>query len=85
MGRLPRAIDGGLIYHALNRGNNRADVFIDDEDREAFLAAQALIQARYPFKLLGYCLMNDHFYRAGTCNAVTALGHAMQGVTMLSI
>jgi putative transposase len=60
MGRLPRAIDDGLIYHALNRGNNRADVFIDDEDREAFLAAVALTQARYPFKLLGYCLMNDH-------------------------
>ena len=30
MGRLPRAIDDGLVYHALNRGNNRADVFGDD-------------------------------------------------------
>jgi hypothetical protein len=29
MGRLPRAIDGGLIYRALDRGNNRADVFAE--------------------------------------------------------
>ena len=50
MGRLPRAIDDGLIDHALNRGNNRADVFIDDEDREAFLAALALTTAKYPFQ-----------------------------------
>jgi hypothetical protein len=35
MGRLPRAVDG-LIYHALNRGNNRDDVFTDDGDREAW-------------------------------------------------
>ena len=31
MGRLPRTIEDGLVYHALNRGNNRADVFGDDD------------------------------------------------------
>jgi putative transposase len=62
MGRLPRAIDEGLIYHALNRGNNRADVFIGDGDREAFLEALKQTQVRYPFKLLGYCLMTNHFH-----------------------
>ena len=28
--RLPPTIDVGLVYHALNRGNNREDVFGDD-------------------------------------------------------
>ena len=38
MGRLPRPIEDNLVYHALNRGNNRADIFGDPEDRVAFLA-----------------------------------------------
>jgi putative transposase len=41
MGRLPRAIDDGLVYHAFNRGNNRGDVFADDADHVAFLQAIA--------------------------------------------
>ena len=39
MGRLPRAIGEGLIYHALNRGNNRTDVFTEEGDYLAFLYA----------------------------------------------
>src|SRR5438552_2356843 len=41
MARLPRTIDDGLVYHALNRGNNRGEVFADDADRVAFLQALA--------------------------------------------
>jgi putative transposase len=62
MGRLPRAIDDGLVYHAVNRGNNRADVFADDADRIAFLESLARTKARYPFRLFGYCLMTNHFH-----------------------
>jgi REP-associated tyrosine transposase len=62
MGRLPRAVDDGLIYHALNRGNNRDDVFTDDGDREAFLEALGRTRSRYAFRLLGYCLMSNHFH-----------------------
>jgi putative transposase len=62
MGRLPRIIDDGLTYHALNRGNNRADVFADDSDRLAFLDAIARTKERYPFRLLGYCLLTNHFH-----------------------
>jgi putative transposase len=62
MGRLQRAIDDGLVYHALNRGNNRGDVFAGDDDREAFLAALGRSKDRYPFRLFGYCLMSNHFH-----------------------
>jgi len=62
MGRLPRLIDDGLVYHALNRGNNRGDVFADDADRVAFLQALARTKDRYPFRLFGYCLMTNHFH-----------------------
>jgi hypothetical protein len=51
MGRLPGAIDDGLVYHALNRGNNRADVYGDDADRLAFPDALAKSRERHPFQL----------------------------------
>jgi putative transposase len=60
--RLPRLADEGLVYHALNRGNNRADVFSGWDDHEAFLEALAKAQQRYPFRLYGYCLMTNHFH-----------------------
>jgi putative transposase len=62
MGRLPRAIGDGLVYHAFNRGNNRGDVFADDADHVAFLQAIADANERYPFRLFGYCLMTNHFH-----------------------
>jgi putative transposase len=62
MGRLPRVVDHGLVYHAINRGNNRAAVFADDEDHLAFLESVAATRDRYPFRLFGYCLMTNHFH-----------------------
>ena len=37
MGRLPRPTGDDLIYHAINRGNNRADVLGPDGERDMFL------------------------------------------------
>jgi hypothetical protein len=39
MPRPLRPIDDGLIYHVINRGNNRQDVFHKPADFQAFLAA----------------------------------------------
>ena len=36
MGRAPRADEAGGIYHALNRGNGRHDIFLKEADFEAF-------------------------------------------------
>src|SRR5262249_58750238 len=62
MGRLPRAIDDGLVYHAMNLGNNRAEVFADDGDHEAFLESLRVAKERYRFALYGDCLMTNHFH-----------------------
>ena len=61
-GRLPRPTGDDLIYHAINRGNNRADVLGPDGERDMFLGDLACIKARYPFALFGYCLMSNHFH-----------------------
>ena len=52
MGRLPRPTGDDLIYHAINRGNNRADVLGPDGERDMFLGDLARTKARYPFALL---------------------------------
>src|SRR5271166_2272215 len=62
MGRQPRPIADGLLYHALNRGNNRGPVFFAEDDYRTFLKALAQTQGRYPFRLYGYCLMTNHFH-----------------------
>ena len=62
MPRPLRPIDDGLIYHVINRGNNRQDVFRRPRDFEAFLAALAGLKERKPFELYGYCLLNNHFH-----------------------
>ena len=36
MPRAPRADEAGGLYHALNRGNLRADIFRKEEDFAAF-------------------------------------------------
>jgi putative transposase len=62
MPRIPRGQFGGHVYHVLNRGNGGAAVFHKDGDYRAFLALLADAKARYPVKILGFCLMPNHFH-----------------------
>jgi putative transposase len=82
MGRLPRTIDDGLVYHVLNRGNNRADVFGDDADRAAFLGALANTKDRYPFRLFGYCLMTNHFHLLIRPESGQSISRILQSLTV---
>jgi putative transposase len=82
MGRLPRAVDKGLVYHAFNRGNNRADVFVEEGDHLAFLEALARTQDRYQFKLFGYCLMPNHFHLLLQPGAGQSISRILQSLTV---
>ena len=62
MPRPLRPIDDHLVYHVINRGNNRAPVFHDDEDYAAFLRAIGDLKQRRPFAFYGYCLMPNHVH-----------------------
>jgi hypothetical protein len=59
--RQPRSVADGPVYHALNRGKNRAGVFFLAADYQAILRALGLTQSRYPFQLFGFCLMGNRF------------------------
>ncbi len=62
MPRIARATAGGLCYHILNRGNGRARVFHKKEDYQAFIDLIAAASLRLPMRVLGYCLMPNHFH-----------------------
>ena len=62
MGRAPRAAEGGLIYHTLNRANARLTLFEEPGDYEAFLRVLAEAVARHAVRLFAYCVMPNHFH-----------------------
>jgi len=62
MPRPLRPIAEGLVYHVINRGNNRQPVFASDGDFHAFLKAIADLKQRKAFDLYGYCLMTNHIH-----------------------
>ncbi len=62
MPRTARASIGGYCYHALNRGNERAQVFHDADDYHGFVRLLRQACARVPMRLVGYCLMPNHFH-----------------------
>jgi putative transposase len=62
MGRPPRAAEGGLIYHTLNRANAGLTIFEGGDDYGAFLRVLAEALARHRVGLLAYCVMPNHFH-----------------------
>ena len=52
----------GAIYHVLNRGDQREDIFKSDADRELFLSTLADACAKTSWQIHAYCLMRNHFH-----------------------
>lgn len=64
MARQPRVYFPGAIYHAMARGVDGRDIFIDDIDRAAFLATMRRIERETSARVIAYCLMGNHFHLA---------------------
>ncbi|MFN0126367.1 MAG: transposase [Verrucomicrobiales bacterium] len=62
MPRRARAIEGGLVYHVLNRSNARATLFRKAADYEAFLQVLDEAQRRLPLRILAYCVLSNHWH-----------------------
>jgi putative transposase len=62
MPRIARVSAGGVIYHVLNRGNNRQRLFHKAGDGRAFLDILADVKRAVPMRVLGYCLMPNHWH-----------------------
>ena len=77
-----RAIEAGMIYHVLNRGNGRMRLFRKDGDFHAFERVLAEGLQRYPVDLLTYCLMGSHWHLLGRAVCPMPAGQAIHTLRM---
>ena len=62
---MPRAMRveyPGAIYHVMDRGDRREDIFVDDVDRQDFLKTLAEAGQKTGWQIHAYCLMRNHFH-----------------------
>ncbi|MHB8789155.1 MAG: transposase [Desulfobulbaceae bacterium] len=52
----------GAVYHVTSRGNARADIFLTDSDRQAFLDVLAGVIEKYNWLCHAYCLLGNHYH-----------------------
>lgn len=62
MPRIARGLADGFIYHVLNRGNGKQEVFHKNQDYKAFVELMEEAKSRYSIKIFAYCLMPNHFH-----------------------
>jgi putative transposase len=62
MPRRARSIQGGLVYHVLNRANGRLALFRKPADYTAFERVLEQAAAREPLRILAYCVMPNHWH-----------------------
>lgn len=54
-------LSGGL-YHVTSRGDRREDIYVDDADREYWLALLGHACERFNWVCHAYCMMGNHYH-----------------------
>src|SRR5216110_724056 len=62
MARQLRNLADHAVYHVLNRGNGRMRIFQKAGDFEAFIKLLEEGRKRVGMRILGYCLMDNHWH-----------------------
>src|SRR3989338_2296378 len=82
MVRPVRIYSPGLIYHVLNRGNNRQIVFAEDDDYRHYLEILTRYKKKLEFKIFAYCLMTNHVHIIMQVSEKASISKIMQTVTV---
>lgn len=62
MPRMIRLVSPGAITHVMARGIDGKNIFIDDEDREAFLSRLTILVRVCGYRCFAWCLMDNHYH-----------------------
>lgn len=62
MPRGPRLAFQNAFYHVFNRGINKQEIFISENDYQYFLFKLHKQKEKYDFSVYAYCLMPNHFH-----------------------
>ncbi|MBE7546924.1 MAG: transposase [Planctomycetia bacterium] len=52
----------GTYYHILSRGNERRNIFHDNDDRISFLDILVNMSERFEVEVYAYVLMDNHYH-----------------------
>ena len=77
MPRNARIVVPDIPYHITQRGVNRQDVFLTDEERRLYLSLLRRFADTQGLQVLGYCLMTNHVHLAGVPRREPALARAI--------
>ena len=77
MARMARVVAAGVPHHITQRGNNRQDVFLLDDDRRFYLETLRERSQRHGVTLLGYCLMANHVHLVAIPERPDSLARAL--------
>jgi putative transposase len=78
MARRTRMAIPGYPYHVIQRGNNRSDIFWDDEDRETYLEKLKTYAEANECEIHAYVLMTNHVHLLVTPRQDDGLSRMMQ-------
>ena len=62
MPRKPREYGISNVYHIVLRGNDRQDIFYDEQDRYIFLDRLKENKQKFDYSIYAYCLMDNHVH-----------------------
>lgn len=80
MARQPRLAAAGHVHHVLQRGHNEQAVFLDDEDRGAFVALLRHAASAEQVAVHGYVLLDNEVQLLVTPPGARSLSRLMQAV-----
>ena len=62
MSKYIREFSNSKIYHIIIKGIDESTIFYDYEDRNVFLNKLIVTKKKFKYKILAYCLMNNHVH-----------------------
>ena len=77
MARKARLVAPGIPHHVTQRGNNRQNVFLSDDDRRFYLDTLRGKCAVHGVSLLGYCLLSNHVHLIAVPQRPDSLAQAL--------
>lgn len=77
MPRVARIVIENVPHHVTQRGNNRQDVFLADEDRRVYLSLLKDRAEACGLEVLAYCLMTNHVHLVVVPRSAEALARAV--------
>jgi len=82
MPRIARIVGIGYPHHIIQRGNNRQDIFFDQEDRRLYLKWLEKYSLECDCTVHAYCLMKNHVHLLAVPQNSYSLAKTMQKLSL---